>query len=200
MGVGNASPAYGIGIQTCDSSSVNCSVPDGISRGIAVSGNTVEDARTGWGIAIETLINLSANNSTITGNTLISNKGGIATVGAQAVSGLTIVGNSISRPAASGGNQGIYLEQVSDSTVSANTISNAGQQGIVLYTGSKRNVVSGNIVRDCGQNGAGLDGIYVIGTGTSNNVIMGNNLFNANGATQRYGIFEAGGDIYPTTF
>ncbi len=191
VGTGNAAPAppFGIAIQTCRHGAA-CALDDGTPRGIAVTGNTIEQTA-GYGIAIEAGPAMAADNSTIIGNTLVNTRGGIGTVGDQPLSGLVIVGNSIVRGPSptTDSAPGIILGAVTGSVITDNSIIGAKGQGIVLHVGARRNVVAGNVVRDSSSVVPGHPGIQISGVG---NLITGNQSYNSAGAGQSWGVSESG--------
>jgi parallel beta-helix repeat protein len=194
VGVGNTQDVlpFGIVIQTCVKE--DCGITDDVARGITVSGNTIESSMN-YGIALEAAPLATADNSTIIGNTLVNTHGGITRKGDAPISGIAIIGNSIIRtikPLPEDSAIGIFLEATSNSAICNNVIANSAGQGIVLYTDSNRNVLSGNIVRDSGRRQANAyPGIQVVG---ANNLIAGNESYNssAGGDGQKWGIQESG--------
>lgn len=191
VGVGSTArvPPFGIAIQTCRQGAA-CALDDGTPRGIAVTGNTIEQTA-GYAIAIEAGPSMAADNSTIIGNTMINTRGGIGTVGDQPLSGLVVVGNSIVRGSqpASDSAPGIILGAVTGSVVSNNAIIGAAGQGIVIHSESRRNVIAGNVVRDSSSRQPGHPGIQVSGVG---NLITGNQTYNSAGVGQSWGVAESG--------
>jgi parallel beta-helix repeat protein/putative cofactor-binding repeat protein len=187
VGVGNTKDVLPFGIV------IQSGVQGEVTRGITVSGNTIESTMN-YGIALAAARRQTADNSTIIGNTLVNTHGGITRKGNEPLSGIAIIGNSIIRttrlPEHSAA--GIFPEAISDSAIANNVIANSAGQGIVLDTNSNRNVVSGNIVRDSGQHQAdAYPGIEVEG---ANNLIVGNHSLNSisNATGQNWGILEAG--------
>ncbi len=192
VGVGSTATvaAFGIAIQTC-SGTAACAPDDGTARGIAVSGNTIEETA-GYGIAIEAGPSAGGDNSTIIGNTLLNTRGGIGTVGDESVSGLVITGNSIVRGTLSTHDAapGIFLGRVVGSVVANNVVFGPKGQGIVLHDDARRNIVSGNVVRDPGLAAPGAyPAIQVSGVG---NLVTGNQCYTTSTSTPSPGILEAG--------
>lgn len=191
VGVGSTArvPPFGIVVQSCRQGAA-CALDDGTPRGIAVTGNTIEQTA-GYGIAIEAGPSMAADNSTIIGNTMVNTRGGIGTVGDQPLSGLVIVGNSIVRGAqpTSDSAPGIILGAVTGSVIADNSIIGAKGQGIVIQSDSRRNVIAGNVVRDSSGPQPGQPGIQVSGVG---NLITGNQSYNSAGVGQSWGVAESG--------
>jgi parallel beta-helix repeat protein len=133
---------------------------------------------------------------TITGNVCSNNIAdgidyNLVNDGKQHATWTTISGNVLTNNGTSStGGTGMYLANADEVTICGNTAVGNHQQGFFL-NGCNYCAVTGNSVVANGTNAFNtIDGIYIIGTF---NTISGNNCSNnGSGASQRYGISEAG--------
>lgn len=180
----NSGPASIVG------NTVNGGPFDGISLegfGLVASGNTVSDA--GF-VGIKLSL---ANDVAITGNTLINNAYGIATLdmtantNANPGNNLTIVGNDIYGSS----HHGIGIRNMTNVSVSGNEIHDNASVGVYLFNVNNCEVGNNNI-HDNTTYGLDLQGV-------THCQIHGNSAYTLDGG-QTYGIFDNGSNDYLYVF
>lgn len=150
-------------------SGINCSATN-----LTISGMTINNA---FNYGIVTDNSTDTNSGTITECT-INNVGGAgiskASTGngirvGKAAIGWAITDNIISCDSSS--SDGIFIQEADGNTISRNTITNVGRDGIYIYNGSNNNIISENVITNVALSPLAANHINVAGT---NNQIFNN--------------------------